>query len=369
MLPLTTVLDHLEKLAPTRFAADWDNVGLLLGERSGGVSRLMTCLTVTPTTAQEAIDRKAELIVTHHPIFFKAAKRLTGDTAEGRMLLALARAGVAVYSPHTAFDNATDGINDLLARKLGLEEARPLRYPRYAGPRQVYQLVVFVPEADLGRVSDALFAAGAGNIGEYTECSFRLAGTGTFRGSDKSNPAVGQKGRREEVGEYRLEMVCPENRLPEVVAALRKAHSYEEPAFDLYALTVPPGVGEGRLGRLPEPTPLVEVAKGLRRALKCGPVQVVGDAERPVRDIAIVCGAGGEMMQDAIRAKADVFVTGEMRYHDYLAADAAGLGLILPGHHATERCGVEDLAERLRAEWPDLDIWASETEADPVTWV
>src|ERR1700712_1703455 len=120
MLPLTTILDHLEKLAPTRFAADWDNVGLLLGERSGDVSRLMTCLTVTPATAQEAIDRKAELIVTHHPILFKGAKRLTGDTAEGRMLLALARAGVAVYSPHTALDNATDGINDLLARRLGL---------------------------------------------------------------------------------------------------------------------------------------------------------------------------------------------------------------------------------------------------------
>jgi dinuclear metal center YbgI/SA1388 family protein len=368
MLPLSAILDHLEKLAPTRTAADWDNVGLLLGERDGQVSRLMTCLTVTLTTAQEAIARKAELIVAHHPILFAPARRLTSDTPEGKMLLALARAGVAVYSPHTAFDNAPEGINALLARKLGLEEVRPLRPGKGHGAKTV-KLVVFVPEADLASVSEALFAAGAGQIGEYAECSFRLAGTGTFRGSEASNPTVGKKGRREEVHEVRLEMVCPESRLPDVLAALRQAHSYEEPAFDLYALTVPPGAGEGRVGHLPQPTPLAEVAGGLRRALKCGPVQVVGDAARPVSKVAIVCGAGGGMMSDAMRARADVFVTGEMRYHDTLAADAAGMGLILPGHHATERCGVEDLAERLRATWPALDIWASETEADPVMWV
>ena len=368
MLPLPAILDHLERLAPTRTAADWDNVGLLLGERGGQVSRLMTCLTVTPTTAAEAIARRAELIVAHHPILFRAAKRITDDTVEGKMLLELVRAGVAVFSPHTALDNATEGINALLAQKLGLEEVRPLRQGKVVGSGQV-KLVVFVPESDLARVSDALFDAGAGRIGEYSECGFRVAGTGTFHGSDASNPTIGQKGRREDVSEYRLEMVCPESRLAEAIAAMRQAHSYEEPAFDLYALSVPPGAGEGRLGVLHQPIPLAEVAMGLRQALKCGPVQVVGDVERMVSKVAIVCGAGGELMPDALRARADVFVTGEMRYHDYLAADAAGLGLILPGHHATERCGVEDLADRLRGTWPGLDIWASETETDPVTWV
>lgn len=369
MLPLAAILDHLEWLAPTRTAADWDNVGLLLGERGTNVSRIMTCLTVTPITAKEAIDRRAELIVTHHPILFRAAKRLTGDTYEGKTLLGLIRAGVAVYSPHTAFDNAAHGINALLAGKLGLEGVRPLRYSKSTNLEQNVKLVVFVPERDLARVSDALFDAGAGHIGEYSECSFRLAGTGTFHGSAASNPTIGQRGQREEVGEVRLEVVCPESRLPEILAALRQAHSYEEPAFDLYPLAVPPGEGEGRLGVLSAPLPLAEVAKRLRLALKCGPVQVVGDLDRLVSKVAVVCGAGGELMGDALRARADVFVTGEMRYHDYLAADAAGLGLILPGHHATERCGVEDLAERLHATWPDLDIWASETEMDPVRWV
>jgi hypothetical protein len=230
--------------------------------------------------------------------------------------------------------------------------------------------VVFVPEGDLTKVCDALFAAGAGRIGEYTECSFRLAGTGTFFGSDASNPTVGQKGRREEVSEWRLEVVCPEARVQAIVAAMRKAHSYEEPAFDLYPLTpAPTALGEGRLGQLPSATALAEVASQLRQVLACGPIQVVGDLARSVRKVAIVCGAGGEMLHDAIRARADVFLTGEMRFHDYLTAQAQGVALLLPGHHATERCGVEDLAERLKTTWPRVEVWASEKEQDPVTWV
>jgi dinuclear metal center YbgI/SA1388 family protein len=325
----------------------------------------MTCLTITTESANEALARKADLIVTHHPILFKAAKRLTADSTEGRMILSLARGGVAVYSPHTAFDNTRGGINDLLAGKLGLIDGGPLRGGA-AGPRQV-KLVVFVPDSDLARVQDALFAAGAGRIGEYRECSFRLAGTGTFHGSDASNPTIGQKGRREEVQEWRLEVICPERRVAEIVAAMRKAHSYEEPAFDLYLLApAPTNTGEGRVGTLAETVPLHHFAARVRQVLGCGPVQVVGEAARSVRRVAIVCGGGGEMMGEAVRARADVFLTGEMRFHDYLSARAQGLALVLPGHHATERCGVEALAERLRAQWPELEVWASEKESDPV---
>jgi dinuclear metal center YbgI/SA1388 family protein len=374
MLTVAAVIEHLERLAPPRLAADWDNVGLLLGERTAPLSRVMTCLTVTPASAAEAVDRQASLIVSHHPILFRAAKRLTSDTAEGRMLLGLARAGVAVYSPHTALDNAAGGINDLLASKLGLVEVGPLRASPVAsapgGRARQVKLVVFVPEADLARVSDAVFAAGAGRIGEYRECSFRLAGTGTFFGSDATNPTVGQKGRREEVSEWRLEVVCPEARLAEVVSAMRKAHSYEEPAFDLYPLAVPPsGVGEGRLGQLPEPAALADLAGRLRATLGCGPVQVVGEPARSVRRVAIVCGAGGELLADAVRARADVFLSGELRFHDYLSAQAQGVGLLLPGHYATERCGVEDLARRLGGQFDGVEVWASERETDPVGWV
>src|SRR6516225_10243768 len=158
---------------------------------------------------------------------------MTGDAPEGRMLLSLIQSGVAVFSPHTAFDNTEGGINDSLAKRLGLVDVGPLRSRE--GIRQC-KIVVFVPEADLSRVSDAMFQAGAGHIGQYSQCSFRLAGTGTFFGSDAANPTIGQKGRREEVAEWRLEAICPEAQVDGVVAALRRAHSYEEPAYDVYLL-------------------------------------------------------------------------------------------------------------------------------------
>jgi dinuclear metal center YbgI/SA1388 family protein len=367
MHTVATIIAYLEQFAPPALAADWDNVGLLLGERSTEVRRVLTCLTITPESAAEAIETGTQLIVTHHPVLFRAIKRLTGDTPEGPMLCALIRAGVAVHSPHTAFDNTRGGINELLAGRLGLVDVAPLR--GLDGLRQC-KLVVFVPDADLGKVSDALFAAGAGRIGEYRECSYRLQGTGTFFGTEAANPTVGQKGRREEVSEWRLEVVCAEERISAAVAALRRAHSYEEPAYDVYPLRPSKSaVGIGRLGRLPAPTQLAAFARSVREALACGPVQVVGDPARPVERVALVCGAGGDLLADAVRARADVFLTGEMRFHDYLTARAQGLALCLPGHYATERFALEALADRLRAQWPDLDVAASRREQDPVHWV
>jgi dinuclear metal center YbgI/SA1388 family protein len=365
MLTIAAVVDFLERFAPLDLAAEWDNVGLLLGDRGARVRRIMTCLTVTPDVAEEAVQEKAQLIVSHHPILFRPVKRLTAAHPEGRMLLDLIRARVSVYSPHTAFDNTAGGINELLARRLGLVEVGPLR--RREGTRQC-KVVVFVPEADLARVSDALFAAGAGHIGQYSQCSFRLAGTGTFFGSDATNPTIGQKGRREEVSEWRLEVVCPENGVERVIAAMRKAHSYEEPAYDVYPLR--PGVsplGEGRLGRLPEAQPLRAFSQTVKTALSAALVQTVGSLDEPVERVAIVCGAGGELMSAALRSRADVLLTGELRFHDYLAARSEGLALCLPGHYATERCGVEELAGRLHEKWPDLEVWASRRECDPIT--
>jgi len=362
------IVEQLERLAPLSLAADWDNVGLLLGDRGAEVRRIMTCLTVTPQTVAEALHRQAHLIVTHHPIFFKPLRRLTADRPEEAMLLSLARAGVAVYSAHSAYDNTTGGINEELARRLGLIEVQPLR-PVSSSAKQL-KLVVFVPADDLQRVSDAVFAAGAGCIGEYRECSYRLQGTGTFFGSEATNPTVGKKGQREEVPEVRLEVVCPESRVAQVVAAMRQAHSYEEPAFDLYPLVSPPGkLGEGRVGQLLTPQTLAELAGHLRQSLRCGPVQVVGDLNKPVQRIAIACGAAGELLADALTTKADVFLSGEMRYHDYLHAQTQGIGLILPGHYASERLGIEVLARQLAQRWPQIEVWASERESDPVNWI
>lgn len=366
MTTIADVVAYLDTFAPPALAADWDNVGLLLGERGAVVERVLTCLTVTPESAAEAIETGAQLLVSHHPIFFKAVRRLTDATTEGRMLLALARAGVAVHSPHTAFDNTSDGINEMLARRVGLTDLAPLR--RTDGPAEC-KVVVFVPEADLPKVMEALFAAGAGHIGQYRECSFRLAGTGTFFGTATTHPTVGSKGRREKVAEHRLEVVCPAGSVERVVAALRTSHSYEEPAFDVYPLRPRlASIGEGRVGALPRATPLGEFARVMRTALGCGPVQTVGDIARPVRRVAVACGAGGSFLGEAVCAGADVLLTGEARFHDYLDAKARGLALVLPGHYTTERLGVEDLARRLATAFPALAVSASTRETDPVSW-
>jgi dinuclear metal center YbgI/SA1388 family protein len=326
----------------------------------------MTCLTVTPDVVEEAVAERVSLIVSHHPILFRGAKQLTSTRGDGRVVLPLARAGVAVYSPHTAFDNCGGGVNDTLCRRLGVANAVPLR-PR-EGPRE-YKLAVYVPDGDLAKVSDALFAAGAGVIGKYEQCSFRLAGKGTFFGTDETNPSVGRKGRREEVDEWRLEVVLTEAKVAAAVRAMRQAHSYEEPAFDIYQLKAGLSGGEGRLGELEKPTTLRDLAARAKRELAAASVQVVGDLSKSVRKVAVACGAAGEFLSDSVRANADVFVTGELRFHDALAARDAGVGVILPGHYATERPAVEELAAKLAADWPGVPAWASRRERDPLASV
>ena len=366
-LHVSAFTDYLKRFAPPDTAADWDNVGLLVGDPASSADRVMTCLTVTPGVVAEAVDEQVGLIVSHHPVLFRGAKKLTTATPDGQSLMPLLRAGIAVYSPHTAFDNCPGGINDGLCDRLGLTDVRPLR-PREV--RTFHKLVVFTPDADLTTVSDAAFAAGAGTIGEYEQCSFRHEGTGTFFGHDSTNPAVGEKGRRENVREWRFEVVVPAARLAAVVAAVRAAHSYEEPAIDVYPLILrPKNDGEGRVGDLPAAVPLGELAKTVKAKLAANAVQLVGDPGKSVSRVAIACGAAGEYLGDARRAGADVFLTGEMRFHDCLTADATGIGVILPGHHATERPAVEDLADRLADEFPTATVWASRRERDPLTAV
>ena len=354
----------MQTIAPLSLAAEWDNVGLLLGDPAAPVQRVMTCLTVTPDSVAEAIEAQANLIVSHHPVLFRPTKRLTTATPEGRMLLDLVRAGIAVYSPHTAFDNCAGGINDILAQKIGLTGVGPLR--THQGEQRC-KIVVFVPDSDLVKVSDALFAAGAGQIGQYRECSYRLSGLGTFFGSDATNPTIGVKGRREEVAEWRLEVVCPERLVNQAVAAMRSAHSYEEPAYDVYPLRPErSGAGEGRIGSLPAPMPLDALARMVESTLNAVNVQIVGTTPA-VQRVAIACGAAGEFLGDAVAARADVFLTGEVRFHDCLAAQAQRIALVLPGHYATERIGIEALAERLTGQFPTLQIWASQCERDPLS--
>jgi hypothetical protein len=231
-----------------------------------------------------------------------------------------------------------------------------------------FKIIVFTPDSDHEAILTAAFSAGAGRIGAYRECSFAIPGTGTFFGEAGANPAVGEAGRRESVREQRVELVCPADRLAAVLAAIRRAHSYEEPAIDVYPLHpqgLPEG-GAGRVGRLEEPATLDAFAARVARILGASAVQYAGDPHRRVERVAIACGAGDDFLGDAVRAGADVLLTGEARFHRALEAETLGLGLVVAGHHATERPGVEDLAERLAAAFPGLAVWPSRREHDPL---
>jgi dinuclear metal center YbgI/SA1388 family protein len=369
VIDMTTVgelAQFIDRFALKSLAESWDNVGLLIGDRAAEVSRVMTCLTVTPASAREAIDRKVQLIVTHHPVLFRPVQRLTADEPQGRVLLDLIRAGVAVYSPHTAFDGTAGGINEMLADRIGLSGCRPLRPGANA---ERVKMVVFVPPSDLEKVGRALFDAGAGVIGEYRECSFRVAGRGTFFGSEASHPTVGQAGRREEVDEWRLEVVCPSSAAARIVAAMRAAHSYEEPAYDIYPLASEPGpTGAGRCGELRNSTSLEAFAAAVGTALGSPLVQVVGPRDRLIQRVAVTCGSGSEFLSDAAAHDCDALVTGEASFHRMLEAEATGIALVLAGHYATERFAVERLAEKLSGEIATLEVWASTTEREPA-WV
>ena len=366
---MTTVAEiaaWMDRFAPQRLAESWDNVGLLLGDPASPVERVMTCLTVTSATADEAIARRAGAIVSHHPILFKGIKILRADQPETGFLWRLAHAGVAVLSPHTAFDNTVNGINDGLARRFGLLDVTALRP---AAAEDWYKLVVFAPRAERGQILAAACAAGAGELGDYSECSFTSTGVGTFRGSPAANPTIGQAGGdRESVRECRVELLCAGSRRTSVLAAIRAVHSYEEPAIDLIRVepTWPQTAGAGRVGRLPRSEPLGEFVARVGRILPAPGIQFVGDPTRPVERVAICCGAGDDFLGAALRASADVFVTGEARYHRALEAASSGMALIVAGHHATERPGVEDLAEIVAREFASLEVWASQVERDPL---
>lgn len=363
-LKVADVVAWMDDFAPRHLAESWDNVGLLFGDPDAPCERVMTCLTVTDGTSAEAVNEQADLIVTHHPILFRGTKSLRADQPETAMLWPLARAGVAVQSPHTAFDNTQGGINDGLAERIGLQEVGPLR--RMPGP-DLTKIVVFCPRNDREPVLAAAFAAGAGKIGAYGECSFSSAGYGTFFGDETTRPSVGEAGHRETVREWRVEMVCPVDRVVEVLKAIRAAHSYEEAAIDVIPIqAAQDGPGVGRIGRLAQPESLRELAALWKHSLPAPGLQFVGDPSRRIERVAIACGAADDLLKEASEAGADVFLTGEARFHKALEAESLGIGLVLAGHYATERPGVEDLADRLAEAFPTLKVWASRSECDPL---
>lgn len=335
---------------PERDAESWDRTGLQVGDPTAPVDTVLVCLDVTHDVLDEAERLGARLLLAHHPLLFRPLDRLTPATATGALALRAANAGIAILAAHTNFDVAQGGTSDPVATLLDLQDVRPLVPARFGDPGQQLKLVTFVPAEHTSAVLDAMSAAGAGVIGEYTSCSFRVAGTGTFRPSAQANPAVGEREQLNQEPEERLEMILPRARAADVINALRAAHPYEEVAFDLVPLVAAPesGKGLGRVGELPEPRTLRELAARLAEGLPSPHLRTAGDPHREIRHVAVVGGAGDSLIGAALASGADCYVTGDLRHHVALDALSMGMALIDAGHYATEAAALPHLLDTLR---------------------
>jgi len=344
-------------------------VGLMVGDPTAAVDRIMVALDGTPNTVEAAIASRCQLLLTHHPFIFRPLKQISAADPAGRLVLNAVRHDLAVVSLHTNFDIADGGMNDLLAERLGVVECRPLRVTT---AESLVKLAVFVPKGHEERVREALFRF-SGIIGAYSDCSFQCAGTGTFKPLEGAQPFIGRVGTREYVEEIRLEVLLEQRHLAAAVAALVKAHPYEEPAFDLFPLLNKGAErGLGRIGLPAVETTVGTFADHVKERLGLPGVRFVGDGSRPVRKVAICGGSGMSLLRDAQRQGADVLVTGDVKYHEARDAEALGIALIDGGHFGTEVLMVESVAARMAAELTarrfEAEVIPFRGERDPFSW-
>ncbi|SRR6266568_116993 len=361
------IVGIINKIAPTALAEAWDNPGLQLGDPAARVTRIMVALDPTPDVIDSALKASCQLLVTHHPLIFKPLKSISTATALGASIQKAIRGGVSIVSLHTNYDIAGGGLNDLLAGKIGLSGCVPLKITASC---ELVKLVVFVPVEQLEQLRSALFPF-AVTQGNYRDCSFAAGGIGTFTPLEGAEPFTGTVGKLATVHEERLELLILRTHLPRAVKALLAAHPYEEPAFDIYPLlNEGEKQGLGRIGRLPEPVTLGEYAGRLREILSAPALRYVGDPAAMISKVALCSGSGASLLHEAVRAGADLLVTGDVKYHEARDAEDLGIALIDAGHFPTEIIMVNEIAERLglalvTAGYTDCQVEACRTEMDP----
>ncbi|MCF8034476.1 MAG: Nif3-like dinuclear metal center hexameric protein [Desulfarculaceae bacterium] len=348
------IMQVMEQWAPAAAAEEWDQVGLQVGDPSAPAGKAWTALELDDACLEAALTAGVQMLLVHHPPLFKPLSSLRGDRPETARLIKAATAEMAIFAAHTNLDSAPGGVNDVLGRRLGLGELTPLTPGRNGG---LVKLVVFTPPEALDQVSAALFAAGAGRIGGYSECSFAAVGVGSFRAPSDGHPYLGNPGEKELVEELRLEVHTTATAAPRVLAALKQAHPYEEPAVDVYPLTQsPPGFGLGRVGELPAPVEARHFARRAAAELKAGWAHLGGAPPKRISRVAVVGGSGGDMLPAAAASGAHLLITGEASHHAAQQAADLGLGILCLGHYQTEVVIVEPWAARLGRELTALGL-------------
>ncbi len=367
-MKLHEITAAIETIAPLKLAQGWDNVGFLVGDPTRDIKRILITIDTTRAVAAEAKRFKADLILAYHPVIWDGLKRITADGATAP-IYELIRANIGVFSIHTALDAAAGGINDALADILPLAEAKPIGdyVENPTGPQ--YKITTFVPDTAANTVAEALYAAGAGAIGVYSHCGFMTEGVGTFLPLEGANPAIGKQGQLERVSEIRLETVVAADKVAAVIAALRNAHPYETPAFDVFRhCDVENKIGLGRMGRLKKPMSVDGIVQNIKKITGAKAIGLIGNKKRTVRTAAVCAGSCGKLLDGVIAAGCDLYLTGELKHHQALAAQEAGLTCICLSHTVSERFALKNLANALKKCLKPVTIRLSQKDADPFSW-
>jgi len=345
IVTVADIIEVMEAFAPFSLAEEWDNVGLQVGQLQWPVKTIWVALDPLPEVVDAACKNDVDLLITHHPLIFHPLRSIDFSTPVGSIIHKTTRHQLAIFAAHTNLDSATDGINDLLASRIGLKNLRVLS--KTLGP-DIYKLVVYVPVKYEQKVLNALFETEAGKIASYTCCSFRSQGKGTFRPGPSSKPVFGKIGEISHADEIRIETVVHRTDLKNVIAHVREHHPYETMAYDVYSLSAPENnQGLGRIGELDESTELASFALAVKEKLGLESVKIAGKPDLSVDKAAVCSGSGSGLMKYFLSSGAKVYISGDLRYHDARTAEAANLGLIDIGHFASEHLIVESLAQRL----------------------
>ncbi len=358
------IVRFLDEIFPPAYAETFDNTGLLTGDPQEPLKGILVSHDTTEAVVEEALAEGKNLIVSFHPIIFHGLKRLTGRDYVERTVMKAIRHGIAVYSPHTAMDNHLRGVSYLTLQKLGLKNIRVL-LPR---EKTIAQLVTYVPHEQAEKVRSALFSAGAGHIGNYEECSYNLEGYGTFKAKEGANPFVGEINQRHTEPETRISVIFPVHLQKKVLHAMYEAHPYEEPAYEIFITENDnPEVGIGSIGEWDKPMAETDFLDLVKEKLQVPFVKHSELTGKKITKVASVGGSGSFAIDAARQAGADVFITGDLKYHDFFKAENQIL-LVDAGHYETERFVCDHLVEILSEKFSKFAVTKSKTNTNPVNY-
>lgn len=365
MTKIKDVVEHLEIIAPLQLQESYDNAGLLTGNENEKASNILVSLDCTEDVIDEAISKKCNLVISHHPIIFKGLKKLTGKNYVERTIIKAIKNNIAIYAIHTNLDNVLqNGVNSKIAQKLGLKNISILRKTETA----LAKLVTYVPKEFAQQVRNALFAAGAGNIGNYESCSFGSLGEGTFRGNENSNPFVGQAGELHFESEIKLETVFPYYLKNKIISELLKAHPYEEVAYDIFMMQNQWNqVGSGITGFFEKEINITDFLSLIKNNMNAEVIKYTEMTNKKIKKVAICGGSGSFLLADAISAEADALVTSDFKYHEFFDAENHIMVCDI-GHYESEQFTSELIIEIIKNKFPNFAPVLAETKTNPVKY-